>query len=442
LFETATQDLTALQFPVDMETVVSAGSYVDLEVEGVKSNGVDMVMLSDDVEWSLSPGAASSINRHGRFSAGAVAETVTVHASLGILSAEIDLRVSTAEFDRVVALNDEDFDIDMCRSHVLNPVGRYVDEDGNEEIRSVDSTVMETIVWEVFNAEDSSTSQRAYIMISNNQPRLQTLEAGELLIRARAYSIYQEVEVTSDDFGQNVSSNLESVKLCSGSADDLEGCFVTTTSVEQDDTISLIAVGAYPSSSGTSYENITRNAKWGASYAAAASRLLSSDYMKMEITGDIEETNTTLSVACGTIAQSISGIDVSEGVILEEPVSCGSNVDCVSASATLEIDLLSVDSLEVTLNDDIELTHNITEYLDSSPDQLVLEVTANYANDTSADITNDSELVYWIVSVDGQDDIIEEVDDEPGTYTVLGTGIAKIQVYYRGETFIVLINIP
>ena len=442
LFTTASQDVVSIEFPASIETVVSSGSEVVLQVEGLRPNGIDRITVSGGVEWSLSPGAVSSIEQSGRFSAGAVAETVTVTARLGVLSTAIDLRVSTALFDRVVQLNDTAFAIDMCRGRNLTPIGRYVDDQGNEEIRAVDSSIMGGILWSVENAEDGSPSQRAWIETGGGQVRLHTLAAGDLRIFATALSRFQGVDVTSDPFNQAVDSGLNSIKLCNAGDTDLNACSVTITSVEGDRSIGLIAVGNYPAGAGASVnENITATVKWGTSNPAATSNVLTVDLRQLDVTGDIETTSTTLSAACGNIEQSLAGVDVTDGVVLDVAVSCGTNPACLAASATVSVERLSVESLEVSANG-INLTDDTAVTLDSRPADITLAVTANYVNATQAVITTDPELFYDIVPIDGQADVIEAQSGNAGSFNVLGAGTARIRLVYRGQSFIAEIEIP
>jgi hypothetical protein len=317
-----------------------------------------------------------------------------------------------------------------------------VDDQGNEEIRSVDSQIIGTVTWDVRNAEDDSASQRAFVETSGTQVSLHALAAGDLLIRATAPSVYQGVDVTSSDFTQTISNSLNSIKLCEGDETDLDSCSVSSPSVEQDQTIELIAVGNYQPSGGSAFnENISRRVKWGTSNSSVASLVLAADYAGLEVSGTVEDTSTTLSAGCGAIEQSLTGVDVSEGVILSSTVSCGSNVDCVQTSATVNIDLLSVDSFTVTVND-TEVSDGTSLVLESQPEELELAVTANFTNDDSRVITDDSELTYAILSNSGQVDVIEEKSGSTGVYTVVAAGTANILLVYRGETFSVVVEIP
>lgn len=442
LFTTADLDLIAIEFPSEIETVVSAGSTVAFSINGTKSNGSDVISLTRKAEWSLSAGSLSRIDQYGRLSAATRAETVTITARVGVLETSIDVRVSTAEFDQVIALDDSMSDLDMCRVRTLNPVGRYVDDEDNEEIRSVDNLIIGTISWDVLNADDRNPSQRAYIDTNSTQPRLHALEVGDLLIRATAPSVYQGVDVTSSDLAQTISNNLNSMKLCLAGTSDLNNCSLTSTSVEQGQTTGVIAVGLYQDSvNSVSSENISRRVKWSSSNLTAANLILSSDYSSLRITGSQADTSTTLSAACGGIEQSLNGIDITEGMILAETVSCSGNEDCAVTAARINIDDLSVDSFEVSVND-IEVTSNSALLLDSRPDELDIEVVAIFSDNSRLNITEDSGLVYEILPITDQDEVIEEESDSPGVYNVIGVGTARVQLDYRGETFIVRVEVP
>ncbi len=442
LFATAAQDIAELRFAAEFETVVSASSEVTLQVEGVKTNGDIITLAGDSVDWRLIGDGNSRVNRQGVLSAADNAETVTLEARLGVLSETVDIRVSTAVFDQVVALNGTPFTIDMCRSQALHPVGRYVDTDDVEEIRRVDSTIIESIEWTVRNAEDDSVSQRAYIETTAGQPSLHTLASGDLQVFAEAFSTYQQQQVVSTGFDQSVANNMLSIRLCPADSQDLENCGTTSTAVEQDQSINLIAVGTYQVADADDLSaNITRTAKWGTSNSTVASLLLSADKSQLQVTGDREENVTSLSVACGAIEESLAGIEVSEGVILESAVSCGVDADCQQTTATLSIERLTVDALQVSI-DDTELSDGITVFLATQPSELELSVSADYVNDSSRTITEDPELIYEILSVANQATIIEEKSDSPGVFTVLGAGTARIQLEYRDVVFEAVVEIP
>lgn len=442
LFATASQDVIAINFPTSTQTTVSISSQTDFTLQGVRSNGVDLVTITDGVIWSLSPGAISTIDQNGRFTAGDSAEMVTLTARLGILSESITISVSSAKFDRVVQLNEIAIDIDMCRSRTFKPVGRYVDENGNEEIRVVDSTIINTIEWIIRNQEDATLSSRAFVETQDNQARLHALAAGDIIIQARALSVLTGNQVTSIDFNQRVSNGLNSIKLCQSRDTDLNNCSMTSSSVEKDSVLSLIAVGNYQAADGSSFnENISRRSKWGISNPINASLAFSPDFQQMDITGEIEGSTASLSVACGNIEQSLAGIDITQGVRLNTALSCGSNSDCLVAEASITIDQLSVVSLEVRANG-VDLIDDTSLNLDTRPAEISLAVSANFSNNTNADITDDSGLLYTIIAIDGQADVIEPKSGSPGVFTVLAPGTAKIQLNFRNETFIALLQVP
>lgn len=442
LSTTASADISAISFPDNIETIYSINSEFDFTLRGLKSNMVDVVTINKDIQWSLSAGAISQIDQRGHFNAGAIAEMITLTAKFGILSTSIDIQISAARFDQIVQLDQQTFDIDMCQSQIIRPVARYVDDDGNEEIRIADNTAINSIKWSVLNAEDSSTSQRAHIQTENNTVSLHSLAAGDIIAQARAISQVDGNEVTSADFSQTIGNGLNSIKLCRSSDADLNNCNVNSASVEKDQVISLIAVGNYQNTNGTNTnKNITRNSKWGLSNPANASTVFANNFQQMDLTGDTEQSITSIFAACGGITQSIAGIDIAQGVNLDNALSCDSSTDCMITSASITIDRLSVLSFKVEANN-IELTDDESITLDQRPNEISLDVIAEFSNLTEQNITADNTLIYDIIVIADQDDVIEEDTDSAGTFTVLASGTAKIQLNYRGETFIVLIEIP
>lgn len=441
--EVANEDIIAINFLLDMpETVLSINSEFEFILQGLKSNGRDLVTISDDVSWSISDDARSKIDQKGNFTAGSVAENITLTAKLGFLTASINIMVSSAKFDQVVQLSEQSFDISMCRSQAFEPIARYVDENNNEEIRPVDSSIIDTIEWIILNQEDNSASQRAYIETSNNKAVLNTLSAGDIIIQARAISLVSNADVTSVDFNQTVSNMLNSIKLCRSSDADLDSCSLTSASFEKDQVLSLSAVGNYQAQDGSNINaNITKNSKWGISDTLNATGAFSNATTReqYQITGVTEASVADVSVACGDIDQSIDNDDITQGVSLDSTLSC-SAINCLNASASLSITNLSVESFEVSAND-IDLSDDESVPLDERPDTITLIVTANFSNDTSRVVTSDSILIYDIIDIDSIT-VIEEESGSPGVFTVLDPGTAKIQITFRGENFIVLIEVP
>jgi len=103
------------------------------------------------------------------------------------------------------------------------------------------------------------------------------------------------------------------------------------------------------------------------------------------------------------------------------------------------VSLLSVLSFDVRANN-VAVTDNTVLNLASRPNTITLDVTANFSNDSSENITDDSDLDYFIIPTAVPEVIEETVSTE--VFTVLNTGTAKIRLEYRGETFIVVIDIP
>jgi hypothetical protein len=441
IFETAGQDVIGISFPAATETTVSINSQVNFTLQGLRSNTVDVVPLTRNVNWSLSAGAISSIDQNGLLTAASTAESITLTASFGVFTESLNILVSAAKFDRVVQLHDSAFSIDMCRSQVLRPVGRYVDENSNEEIRPVDSSIINTVEWIILNQEDLSPSQRAYVATAGNAASLHTLASGDLIIQARAPSVFAGGAVTSQDFSQTVGSALNSIKLCLSSAVDLSSCSATSARVEKDSATSFIAVGNYPGTDGVNLdENITRNSQWGISNAINASAVFSLDRERIDITGNVEDTTVAVSVACGVIEQSLAGIDITQGVNLTTPVSCGTNTACRVANSSINIDELTVLSFDVSANG-IPLTDNALVALDARPVEISVVVNANFSNASQVDVTADNTLDYTIIA-DAQARVIEPTAGSPGTFTVLGPGTARIEIDYRNESFVALILVP
>ena len=441
LYTVASLDIISIDFPADTtETVISINSQFDFDLQGLQSNGVDLINITSNVEWSLSDGALSTIDQQGNFTASPSAETITLTAQFGYLTQSIEIRVSSAKFDQVIQLDAQTLSVDMCQSLNIKPIARYVDEGGNDEIRSVDSIIINTIEWIIRDQVDNNLSKRAYIETSDNQASLHTLAAGNLIIQAKANSVFQNTLVTSADFNQTVGNTLNEIKLCRSSDTDLSSCSVTSAAIEPGEVLSLISVASYQATDGSSFnENISKNSKWGIDNVTNASIALSADHQSLDITGNIENSSATVSVACGDIAQNIDSVDISQGVTLSSSVSC--DVNCLSSSALVSINALSVTSLDVTANN-INLVDNVSTSLDAAPAEIALVVTANYSNASSEIITNDSSLVYTIITLDGQSATIEEKTGSPGVFTVLSNGTAKIQLDYQNETFIVLIEVP
>lgn len=440
----AAQDIIAITFEFDgSDIILSANSEFEFILQGLKSNGRDVVTITQDVQWSLTDGAASRVDQHGRFTAGPVTELITLTAKFGLLTTTIDIRVSAAKFDRVVQLSEQDIDLNQCQSQTFEPLARYIDEDNNEEIRPVDSNNINAIEWIILNQENRSVSQRAYIETIDNKSVLNALAAGDIIIQARAISLVSNSEVTSAEFTQSVSNMLNSIKLCRSNDTDLNSCGLTSASIEQGQVLSLTAVGNFQTPDGSNFnENITKNSKWGIDNTLNASGDFSNAISRQHylVTGETEASVSTVSVACGEITQPIVSENITQGISLDGEVSC-SNTNCFSTSISLDITNLSVESFEVIAND-ITLSDDVAITLDTRPDKITLKVTANFVNNTRREITTDSSLIYSIIDIDGSESVIEEESGSPGTFTVLAAGTARIQLNYRGERFIAELLVP
>ncbi len=436
LHATADQDVTAIEFPATTETVVSINSLTAFSVQGVKSNGVDRVSLASQIEWSLSNGAASSIDKNGRLTAAATAESITVYAKLGILSTSIDIRISEAKFDRVVSLNPDDklpVSIEMCQSQTITPFGVYIDASGIEETpRKVDNNVIKTITWSILNKADSSESKNAYITTgSGGTITLHSLAAGDLIVKAKAISAYTGSEVTSDDLSQTIGNGLSSIKICSANASSYASCGVTSDSVEQDKDISFMAIGHYVSGS---YQNISRTSKWGISNSNM-SAILSSDLQQIDVTGGVVpgetlSTASNLSVACGDIDQTIPD-DITQGIILASDISC--STDCEQSSAAITIKQLSVESFNVTANDQTLTSNESLTLTRPVNNEIKLAIKVTFSNGEESDITNSDGLSEEIITIN-ELEVIKQTDTAR-TYEVLQAGSAKIELNYRGKIF-------
>ena len=80
---------------------------------------------------------------------------------------------------------------------------------------------------------------------------------------------------------------------------------MTDPRVEKDKVLSLISVGNYQALDGSNFnENITSISKWGVDNVNA-SITFPADRQQLDVTGLIEETSATVSVACGDVEQTI-----------------------------------------------------------------------------------------------------------------------------------------
>ena len=442
LHTAAAQDVISISFPDSAPTTVSINAEVDFTLQALTSRSPNNVTVSQNVKWSLSADANSSIDQSGHFTAASSAENITLTAELGFYSTSMDIRVSAARFDQVIKLDAENIEIKMCQSRVITPVGRYVDDEGIEETRPVDSTVLDSIEWLIRDQEDDSSSIRAYIESVNNQVILHALDAGDILVQAKAVSVLTGNPVTSSDISQSILNQLNSIKLCLSNAQDLANCSLIDPEIEKDKILSVVAIGQYQNQDGSSiYQNITHNSKWGASDHSNISRAFSSDRQKLNVTGLVEVSSSTLSAACGNIEQTLDAIDISQGIMLDSLLSCADNTDCLEASSFLSINQLSVSSMSVSANG-LALISDESTTLTTRPDEISLVVKVVYSNTSEATITEAGTTLYTIFPVDGQADAIEKKAGTKAVFTVLGAGTAIVQVNYRNAVFNVEIVIP
>ncbi len=440
LFTVASLDIIVINFSDDeLENIISIDTFFDYKIEGLKSNGVDSIAVNDHIVWSLPDGAMSTIDQNGRLSAGSVAEMIAITAKVGNLSATMDVHVSAAKFDQVVMLNSTPVTINMCQAQQINPVGRYLNDDGSEEIRQVDSTIINTITWLITNQEDDAASQRAIIKTVNSQASLQALAAGDIFIKAEALSVSTGNIVTSAAFNQTLDNNLTSLKLCLKSEADLAACSLGNTNIVEDTDVALQAVANYQAADGTTFnQNISAYSKWGIDDNSIASIAFSADRQQLNVTGNISGSTANVSVACGNIEQPISDSDIENGVVLDTPVTCASdNLNCLSDTAAMSIIDKTVTSFSVTANG-ASLVDNNERILAARPAEIVLNVTVNFSDGTSEDVTTDTDTSYSNRSIT----VITGILNQPGEYTVLTSGNAEIEITFQDETFTVKITIP
>lgn len=444
LFTVASLDLIEIHFPADSEALVSTGTFVDYRIDGLKTGGVETFPVTDNIRWSLSEGAASRIDQNGRLTTGTVAEVITITAKVGYLTTRLEVTVSSAKFDRVVQL--PAVSINMCQAQQIKPVGKYINDDGTEEIRPVDNTIINTITWLVKNQEDNSPSQRALVKTENSIARLQALEAGNIILQAQAKSVYSDNIVTSAGFSQRIDNNLNNLKLCRKNETDLTACTLSIVDISENEVLPVMAVAEYQASDGSSYrENISAYSKWGIDNSNAAIAL-STDRQQLDITGVTAGASAVVSAACGKIEQTVTNSEIKNGVVLNMPVSCtANNTDCVRASTSINIKgVLTLDSLTVTVRDtqltfqETELVDNTELVLASQPIDILFKVTAHYSDNSSKDVTSNSATGYNNLNPF----VIAEIQDSPGEYLVLGGGIAEVQITFDSLTFTAKLNIP
>lgn len=440
LFTLAELDIVDLTFPVeDNEPIISIDSFFDYSIRGLKSNMVDTIEISSDIVWSISDGATSTIDQNGRLTTGSVEETVTITATVGLLSASQQVFVSAAQFDQVVQFNADPVEVGMCQQTEIVPVGRYVRADMTEEIRRVDNADINSIEWIVLNKEDSSASQRAGVITTDNVTVVRGFESGDVIVQAKAFSKSAGVDVTSVDFDQTVDNNVLSLKLCDGDAPNLTTCTPSNVIVAEEVTDSVKVVGRIQASNGFIFnQNITALSKWGIDNTANASIALSTDREQLDITGNIENTGATVSVACGDIEQAVTNEQLNDGVVLGEAVSCASgSTTCVSTSGQVEIRENVPDSIAVTVNG-ISARDNAELPLTGVVTSLQLEVRAVFSVAGSVDITADSGVSYTVRTPNS----IVAVAGVPGRYNVVVSDLAVIDINYLDLDFTVRVALP
>jgi len=441
LFAAASLDIIAIDFPAEAnEAIISVDAFFDYTIEGLSSNGVDSVPVTSNVTWSLSDGAVSSIDENGRLSAGSVAEQITITATVGHLIDTFDVRISAAKFDQVVMLNSTALTINMCTAQQIIPIGNYINDDGSpDERRPVDSRIINTIKWLIRNAEDDTSSQRAFIKTENNIANLQALQTGDVIIQAHAPSDSQDgMLVTSVDFNQTLDNNLNSIKICRSTDTNLDTCTLTNKDVVENNVVSLMAVGNYQQTDGsTSSQNISAYSKWGTSNIASATIAFSADLQQLNVTGKLNDTTTDVSVACGNVEQNIADADIEIGVVLDVPVTCANgNLNCLQKSETMSVISEVLTAITVTANG-LALEDSIARVFTTRPASIKLEVTADFSNSPSRDVTEGA--TYTNRSAE----VITKKTDTVGEYTVQSTGNnVEVFVEFQNQNFTVKITLP
>ncbi len=440
LFDIASLDIIAINFPAgSTEDTISINTFFDYTLEGTKSNGVDVIPITSNTTWSISSGAVSTIDQNGRLSSGSTAETITITAQIGSLSTSTVVNVSAAKFNRVVQLNSAPVLVNMCQTQQIKPLGEYINDDSSTEIRTVDSSIINTITWIIKNAEDDTPSQRARVVTQNNITELQALETGDVLIQAQAISQSSGSLVTSDDLPQTLNHNLNSLKLCLATDTDLSNCTLATIDLPQNNTTSFIAVGNYQATDGSNFDtNITAYSKWGTDNTSNATIALSANRQQLDVTGNLPNTTVNISTACGNIEQTVPDTDIANGVVLGEPVTCATgNTNCIFNNNAINIVSNTLTSLTVTANG-ADLTDNTALVLATQPNVITLVVTANFSNNTTQDVTADPGINY-----NNQDTtVLTEVANTPGEYTVVTAGNAEVQIVFQSQIFTAQITVP
>ncbi|VAW71336.1 hypothetical protein MNBD_GAMMA10-1399, partial [hydrothermal vent metagenome] len=291
LFDVASLDIIDINFPAgSTEGTISINTFFDYTLEGTKSNGVDVIPITSNTRWSVSEGAASTIDQNGRLSAGPTPDTITITAQVGSLSTSTVVNISAAKFHKVVGLNATPVSVNMCQTQQITPMGEYRTDDGTvdgvieDPPRAVDSNAINTITWIIKNAAGDSPSQSALVVTQNNITELQAFETGDVVIQAQAISQFNNELITSADLAKilgqelELNNNLNSIKVCLESETDLSTCTLDSTDLAQNNTLSLISIGNYQAADGSNFDtNISAYSKWGTDNTSNATIALSAD---------------------------------------------------------------------------------------------------------------------------------------------------------------------
>ncbi|MBE9567201.1 MAG: hypothetical protein IMF14_00800, partial [Proteobacteria bacterium] len=210
--------------------------------------------------------------------------------------------------------------------------------------------------------------------------------------------------------------------------------------VTENGVVSIIAVGNYQASDGTNYnQNISAYSKWGIDFSSFASIAFSADRQWLDVTGKTTNTIANVTSACGNIIETISDSDIIDGVVLGFSVTClAGDVNCLRANTAINVTETTVTSLDVTANG-FTLEDNVAfVFFSSSPLTIVLNVTANYSDGTSEDVTTDANVVYNNRSPL----VLLGITGSPGEYNVISFGQAELQILFQSQVFIAKMTIP
>ncbi len=88
--------------------------------------------------------------------------------------------------------------------------------------------------------------------------------------------------------------------------------------------------------------------------------------------------------------------------------------------------------------DGVELVDDIELELTTRPSTITFNVTANYSDNTSLDVTMDANIIY----INRSAPVVVAIAGSPGEYSVLTAGVADIQILFQSQVFIAKVKIP